>query len=138
MEADNRLPSGEWNGFYLEKHQPKKGWMHLFMTFEEGEIKAEGTDYVGPWVAQGKYDLETGDCRWVKQYLKKHQVHYSGTVSANGIMGRWTIPPLSGEFHIWPKSMTELNEMYLTQDMNEPSPSMQLGTVPVDDPFRSV
>ena len=76
MELDNRLPTGEWNGFYLENHQPRRGWMHLYMSFEDGNIKGEGTDYVGPWTASGSYDLDTGLCSWVKQYVGRHRVDY--------------------------------------------------------------
>lgn len=133
MESDNRLPTGEWNGFYLEKHQPRRGWMHLYMTFTEGKIKGEGTDYVGPWVANGTYDLDSGKCEWVKQYLGKHTVSYQGQLGDQGIMGQWQIQYLTGEFHIWPKSMHNLNELYLTEDMTEPAPTMQLGTSPVED-----
>jgi len=39
MESDNRLPTGEWNGFYLENHQPNRGWMHLYMSFSDGKIR---------------------------------------------------------------------------------------------------
>ena len=49
MENDNRFPTGEWNGFYLENHRSGKGWLHLYLQFQDGKISGEGTDYVGPW-----------------------------------------------------------------------------------------
>ena len=40
--------TGEWNGFYLEKHNDNRGWMHLYLEIQDQTIKGEGTDYVGP------------------------------------------------------------------------------------------
>ena len=48
--------SGEWNGFYLEKHNTNRGWMHLYLEIEDQTIKGEGTDYVGPWNLSGTYE----------------------------------------------------------------------------------
>ena len=67
MENDNRLPTGEWNGFYVEDQRSPKGWMHLYLRFEDGKISGEGTDYVGPWVASGTYERDSGKCNWVKE-----------------------------------------------------------------------
>lgn len=129
------MQTGEWTGFYLESHHTRKGWMHLYLSFEGGQIKGEGTDYVGPWTASGSYDTQTGHCSWLKQYLGKHQVSYKGIAGAHGIQGQWTISYLSGEFHIWPKSMSYLNEMYLQQELDVPTPSIQLGGVPVSSNY---
>lgn len=135
MEHDNRFPSGEWHGFYLEDHQPRRGWMHLYLSFETGKVVGEGTDYVGPWSASGNYDVQSGVCTWVKQYVGKHQVHYRGLVGKNGIQGQWKISFVSGEFHIWPKSMGYLNELYMHEDLTQAEPTVQLGTVPTDSVF---
>ena len=107
--------------------------MHLYLEFSNQTIKGEGTDYVGPWVASGKYSLDTGSCSWVKKYLGKHEVHYQGTVSQNGITGQWSIGSyLRDQFHIWPKSLTHFNEMYLNEELTVPSePSVILGNAPV-------
>lgn len=129
METDNRLPSGEWNGFYLESHQPKRGWMHLYMSFKDGRVTGEGTDYVGPWVARGEYDLESGICHWEKSYVGKHKVVYSGVVTDNGIQGQWELSFLSGAFHIWPKGFRQFDEMYLQEDLTQPAPSVLLEPV---------
>ncbi len=129
METDQRLPTGEWNGFYLERHQPKRGWMHLYLTFDKGIIRGEGTDYVGPWISQGKYDLDSGVCHWEKRYLGKHSVIYSGRVSDQGIQGQWEIAFLSGPFHIWPKGLNQYDEMYLHEDLTQPAPSVLLQPV---------
>ena len=119
-ETDNRLPTGEWNGFYLESHRSGRGWMSMYLAFADGRINGEGTDYVGPWVATGSYDLDTGLCSWVKRYLGMHTVSYSGKVSGDGIRGDWQIKNISGPFHIWPRGMNNNNELYLKHDMDLP------------------
>ncbi len=112
------LPSGEWKGFYLEKHQPNRGWMHLYLLFEPGTLKGEGTDYVGPWHIQGNFDAQ-GNIEWVKQYLGKHRVRYHGAYNEQGIRGEWLIHGvLAGPFHIWPKSLREMDERYLRNELN--------------------
>ncbi len=133
MESDNRLPTGEWNGFFLENHQPRRGWMHLYLAFADGKIKGEGTDYVAPWICRGSYDLESGHCSWVKQYVGLHQVVYSGKIGQNGILGGWEISYISGQFHIWPQKLNKLNELYMADDLTEPSPTIQLGTVSANE-----
>ena len=129
METDNRLPTGEWNGFYLESLQPKRGWMHLYLSFDNGKIKGEGTDYVGPWVAQGTYSLADRVCDWEKRYIGKHKVNYSGLITDQGIQGQWEISFLTGAFHIWPKGMNHFDEMYLQEDLTQPVPSVLLQPV---------
>lgn len=121
METDSRIPSGQWSGFYLED-QPQRGWMHLYLTFDQGRIRGEGTDYVGPWTASGWYDLEASTCGWVKDYVGKHHVQYQGQITQRGILGHWTILS-SGTFHIWPRGHNDLNELYLKQDLERPAGS---------------
>ncbi len=109
--------------------------MHLYLAFTDGKITGEGTDYIGPWNASGTYDVDTGVCRWIKQYLGKHQVHYQGKVGQQGIQGEWTISYLTGPFHIWPKSQNYLNELYMQEELNVPVPSIELGLVPAQSDF---
>ena len=113
--TDFQFNSGEWTGFFVEAEKP--GWMHLFLVFKDGSITGEGTDYVGPWHIRGSYDEKTGECSWVKQYLKKHHVEYSGKfVDGTGIVGVWNIGGyLTGEFRIWPKGYGGIDEMYLAE-----------------------
>lgn len=113
---ESNFVSGEWSGFYIESHRPQRGWMHLYLTFENGQIHGEGTDYVGPWVIQGTYDENTKNCSWTKKYVGKHSVRYAGKCSENGIQGSWTIFS-SGPFHIWPKSHGHFNELYLRDEL---------------------
>ena len=130
METDQRLPTGEWKGFYLEPHHTRRGWMHMYLSFEQGQIKGEGTDYVGPWTATGNYDPESGICSWTKRYVGKHTVDYRGTCGQDGIQGQWQINYFStGQFHIWPVGMGNLDELYLQEDLDRAEPTIQLGTV---------
>ena len=129
VESDQRLPSGEWSGFYLENHQPRRGWMHLYINFFEGKVAGEGTDYVGPWVIQGDYDLQQGVCQWTKQYLHKHRVEYQGKITDQGIQGVWKIRNwTTGPFHIWPRSRSEFMSMYMKDELDSqyPTPSILL------------
>ena len=112
--------SGLWTGFFLEKHHPQKGWMHLHLQFHHAEISGEGTDYVGPWLIKGNFSCETLTCDWTKQYLGKHSVKYQGQIGDTGIIGKWNISGLIwGNFHIWPAEFTEIQEMYLRQEEHE-------------------
>lgn len=115
----NNFVSGEWSGFYLEHHRSERGWMHLYLAFEDGKIRGEGTDYVGPWVANGTYDESSGQCNWVKKYVGKHNVNYSGVCGENGIQGNWQILS-KGKFHIWPRNHPQYNELYLRDELENP------------------
>ena len=111
------LPTGQWTGFYLEDHQPRRGWMHLYLQFDERTIQGEGTDYVGPWTLNGEVDSERQTCRWTKQYVGQHRVVYEGRITELGLLGQWRIrDSLTGNFHIWPAQRNDLNEKYLRED----------------------
>ena len=98
----------------MESHRQEPGWMHLHLSFDEGQIKGEGVDYVGPWTIHGEFDSDSGRCHWTKSYVGKHVVLYEGRLTEAGIQGDWTIEPfLNGPFHIWPEWMTELHEKYM-------------------------
>lgn len=133
-ELDSRIPSGEWSGFYLEAKDglSHRGWMHLYLSFGEGVIRGEGTDYVGPWVIFGNYDLNSRRVSWIKRYLRKHTVNYEGTIIDQGIVGKWNIHHWNeGPFHIWPKNLFELESLYLSEDLSGQAPTILAGTVPV-------
>ena len=116
---NKKFVSGEWCGFYIESHRPQRGWMHLYLAFEDGKIRGEGTDYIGPWVATGTYEEGSGECQWTKNYVGKHNVDYVGTCTENGIQGKWRIIS-EGPFHIWPKSHGHFNELYLRDELEFP------------------
>jgi hypothetical protein len=112
VEHDPRFPSGSWTGFYLQWWMPGRHDMAIDLTFAAGQLQATGSDRVGPFTFQGEYIPADGQCRWVKTYLGRHQVTYSGVNEGEGIWGTWEIRELAGlyrdqgVFHIWPHGMT--------------------------------
>ena len=132
MNSQSLIPTGQWNGFYIESHQEQRGWMHQYLEFNDGELKGEGTDYVVPWTLQGKYDLSELKCVWIKSYVGKHDVTYRGTISKTGITGIWDIrESLTGSFHIWPQHMTEFDSLYMQEDL-EKTPLRQQPPIDLD------
>lgn len=120
MNAQRLIPTGQWNGFYTESCREGRGWMHQYLEFNDGELKGEGTDYVGPWTLQGRYDLDSRKCKWVKSYVNKHNVNYVGTIGDTGITGVWDIRGSNtGPFHIWPQHMTEFDRLYMQEDLEQ-------------------
>ena len=133
MNSQALISTGQWNGFYIESHQEQRGWMHQYLEFDDGELKGEGTDYVGPWTLQGKYDLSELKCVWIKSYVGKHDVTYRGMISKTGITGIWDIRELNtGSFHIWPQHLTEFDSLYMQEDL-EKTPLRQQPPINLDD-----
>lgn len=120
----------------MEDFRTNKGWMHQYLEFADGKLKGEGTDYVGPWTLAGEYDLDQSQAVWVKQYVGKHAVNYSGKISEDGITGTWNIRGLSsGPFHVWPQRLTQFDSMYMQEELERsPMRGRSPGTAP-DDPF---
>lgn len=132
MESNPLLPTGQWNGFYIESHHSKRGWMHQYLEFANGKIVGEGTDYVGPWTLDGVFDKAAEQASWVKHYVGKHDVNYSGKISDKGIVGVWDIRGATdGPFHIWPQHMTEFDSMYMQEDLDN-TPMQQPSPAPLD------
>lgn len=107
LEANSRFPSGKWTGFFLQRLWRTRCIMNLEMTFHDGQLKATGADWVGPFTFAGNYDAADGSCRWTKQYIGKHRVLYEGKHDGRGIWGVWQIRLLGlcvdqGVFHLWP------------------------------------
>jgi hypothetical protein len=94
--------------------------MTIDLNFLNGQMHAKGSDIVGPFTFEGIYDVADGKCRWIKQYLGKHQVTYTGVNEGQGIWGVWEIRALGGlyrdqgVFHIWPEGITPSEEADLT------------------------
>lgn len=133
MNTQTLTPTGQWNGFYLESHQERRGWMHQYLEFNDGQLKGEGTDYVGPWTLVGLYDLNSLKCRWLKTYVGQHDVNYHGTISKTGITGIWDIrESQTGSFHIWPQHMTEFDSLYMQKDLDQ-TPLKQQPPINLDD-----
>ncbi len=78
--------------------------MDLHLTFADGLLTGDGTDDLGRFLIQGRYDITNRECWWTKTYPGSHDVIYRGFRENRGIWGTWEIPPLSkGGFHIWPR-----------------------------------
>jgi len=121
LEIDPRFCSGSWTGFFLQRWIPGRHTMTLELSFRDGQLEADGSDWVGPFTFSGSYDPQTAKCRWTKQYLGKHQVTYAGLTEGQGIWGVWEIPYLGGlfadrgVFHIWPVGTNPSSEAALTE-----------------------
>lgn len=108
-EADPRFPGGRWTGFWLQPSAPGKHRMELEMRFEDGRLTAEGRDRVGPFTFDGRYDVVTGRCEWVKRYAGSHVVAYAGASEGEPmwLWGVWSIAGGAsldkGGFHLWPE-----------------------------------
>jgi len=112
LETDPRFPSGKWVGFFLQPALPPgRHEMELILTFRQGRLTGEGRDCVGDFRLHGTYDLASGRCEWIKQYVGRHAVYYRGFNEGKGIWGTWEIagesPPQRGGFHIWPEGMPD-------------------------------
>ena len=136
-EADPRFPSGPWTGFFLERGSSTRNWMELILLFREGILTGEGRDRVGPFLVRGRYNLDDGSCRWVKKYIGRHDVFYSGFNEGRGIWGVWEIAPYQrGGFHIWPEAMGDPTQQHLSAEADLPSssdPPNDPEAVPIED-----
>ena len=126
-ETDPRFPSGPWVGFFLQPEVPGRHLMELRMTFRNGEIRAEGRDWVGQFVMRGRYSLGDGKCYWTKRYLGKHDVFYQGYNEGKGIWGNWEIRDpflqlaiMRGGFHIWPEAMADPSQQRTGEEADLP------------------
>src|SRR5262245_52562775 len=107
LETDPRFPSGRWVGFWIQKQMPAGRFQtELTLSFVQGVLSGEGRDWVGTYVVRGQYNLQNGQCRWIKRYTGKHDVFYEGYNEGKGIWGIWKVSnDFQGGFHIWPEGM---------------------------------
>lgn len=132
MDLKKLLPTGQWNGFYIESQISQRGWMHQYLEFAENKMTGEGTDRVGPWTLTGILDPDSQQASWVKSYVGKHDVNYSGKISDKGIVGVWDIRGVTdGPFHIWPQHLTEFDRMYMQEELDN-TPLRQPPQKPLD------
>jgi len=127
VETDPRFPSGKWIGFFLQPALPPgRHDMELLLTFRQGRLTGEGRDCVGQFVVQGTYELGSGRCEWIKQYVGRHAVYYRGYNEGKGIWGTWEIvgetPASRGGFHIWPEGMPDPTQPQLSEEAELPLP----------------
>ena len=120
FETDPRFPSGPWTGFYLMPGSPRRYPTALTITFVESIMTGRGADAVGQFTVHGRYSTEDGKCNWVKHYLGKHDVLYSGYNEGKGIWGMWEIAPFKAGFHIWPEGMEDPTRPKLREEADLP------------------
>ncbi len=127
VEADPRFPSGPWTGFFLQDVLPGRNWMELNLTFRDGSVQGEGRDRVGSFRIDGRYDLASGRCHWIKGYVKQHKISYQGYNESKGIWGTWEYQPTwKGGFHIWPVGMADPTQQRLAESIDEPTPPVEV------------
>ena len=102
MSETAHFPSGEWVGFYVYSGHPRRYLMDLILEFRGGIISGEGSDGIGSFAIDGDYSESSRECSWVKTYVRKHSVSYSGYREGKGIWGTWNIMHERGGFQIWP------------------------------------
>ena len=123
LEQDSRFPSGPWKGFFLQAGFAGRQWMDLNLTFARGKLRGDGRDWVGEFLVRGRYEVETGKCRWTKLYIGKHDIAYQGYNEGKGIWGTWEWSPLPGwrgGFRIWPVAMGDPTLERLAEEMEGP------------------
>jgi hypothetical protein len=115
-ECDDRFPTGEWTGFYVQPDSRQRYLMDLVLQFAQGRMSGMGSDPVGKFAISGAYDTTTAKCSWTKQYLGQHSVSYVGQARQGGIIGQWHIPgrpaDWSGPFFIWPRASGDLGSAF--------------------------
>jgi hypothetical protein len=132
---DADFPSGNWTGFFLQRHLFGRHRTDMRLTFEDGRVRGRGKDWVGNFTVEGEYDPVEGTCRWTKHYAGRHDVTYQGVNEGQGIWGAWEISAFfglirdRGAFHIWPEGMTPTEEADLTERAILESPPSRAGVV---------
>jgi hypothetical protein len=123
-ETDPRFPSGKWVGFFLDKRLPGRHQMEIVLTFAGGRMSGDGRDRVGKFTFEGSYDVADGKCAWVKRYVGKHTVGYTGFNEGKGIWGTWEMHhaglTFTGGFHIWPEGMADPSQPRLAEEVAVP------------------
>ena len=108
-EVDERFVTGEWRGFFLERHTgTHRNWMDLVLSFCEGSVRGDGRDCVGEFGIKGRYDVKSGKVWLDKHYVGRHHVDYKGYADGTnrGIWGIWELGDSSrGGWHIWPAAI---------------------------------
>ena len=100
--------------------------MDLVMTFADQRVSGDGSDDIGRFVINGRFDETSGECYWTKAYIVGHDVYYRGFREGKGIWGLWELPNESGGFHIWPLGQGEGEQDY--ESAEEPAPVEAVAT----------
>jgi len=134
LETDPRFPSGKWVGFFLDKRVSGRHQMELTLTFAAGRLSGEGRDWVGKFTVEGAYDVADGKCTWLKRYVGRHGVGYTGFNEGKGIWGTWELRDsgfvFTGGFHIWPEGMADPTRPELAEEADVPIEALARETEP--------
>ena len=101
-------PSGVWEGFWVQEWYGRQPMEQFRLAFDRrGTVSGGGTDVVGVFTVRGECDPATGAVSFVKQYVGRHRVMYTGTPDGEGcIHGTWAItqdgPDYRGPFSLRP------------------------------------
>ncbi len=86
--------SGRWLGWY--RQDGKEHRQEIDLSFDEGSMTGIGHDEIGPFVIAGSYESDELTLHWLKTYVGRHTVIYSGLLRDPGIVGTWIIPAERG------------------------------------------
>jgi hypothetical protein len=129
------FPSGPWTGFYNYGRSTRKHRMDLVMTFADHRVSGDGSDDIGRFVINGRFDETSGECYWTKAYIVGHDVYYRGFREGKGIWGLWELPNESGGFHIWPLGQGEGEQDYESAEEPAPVEAVAVETLPGSSAF---
>ena len=122
LETDERFPSGEWTGFWMQRsiYRGERSWMELQLTFAGGNLRGEGRDRIGEFTILGQYDVKSAEVVFTKTH-PTHEVFYRGWAELDkGIWGLWKLPHDRDGFHIWPKGMEDPTGSKLKAEADAP------------------
>lgn len=90
----------ECEGWWEQEGYGRQLMTDLRLAFQEGLIKGEGVDVIGPFLFLGKL-TEEGQVSLIKQYLGQHSVDYLGQYDGEGeLAGIWQIDGFHGRWSI--------------------------------------
>lgn len=116
-DEDPGFRSGAWVGYYTYFTHDTRHRMDLHLRFGHALVRGDGMDDVGKFLVQGRYEVTSRDCWWIKMYPGSHQVYYRGIQRGKMIVGTWEIAPhMSGRFCIWPKAYGELTGEFFVEE----------------------
>ncbi|MCZ7648669.1 MAG: hypothetical protein M5U26_25995 [Planctomycetota bacterium] len=99
----------------------------LTLEFKTGNLRGDGYDGVGAFLIRGRYDRESREVWWTKQYLLAHAVDYRGFREGRGIWGTWEIRgQVRGGFRIWPKALGETEGEYDAAEIEAPADALAI------------
>jgi hypothetical protein len=89
QSSSSRFKSGRWVGSYrqFDRDNPQL----LDVGFEKGLMVGTGADQIGLFLIAGRYDEAAATAEWLKHYIGRHTVVYSGKLSEATLSGSWIL-----------------------------------------------